>query len=540
MGRALLAGIIVTLEITTRMERSQLKISFRLQRTSDENGVSVKRIRFTPIAANIGANVNRYVIESAESQEGTWEQIGEIEQNAGIGEDRLGYEYHVNLEILRRWCRVVPYDSGGVAGIPSIVKLSPAYTEWSHSWGGEAFDYARGVAVDQSGNSYSAGLTTGYGAGLDDVLVLKYGPSGELAWAKTWGTENDDEGYAIAVDTSGDVYVAGRTRISLDRGWDALLLKYSPSGSLLWARTWGVDDDDWPQAVAVDQNGCAYMTGYHHGPGGNQIGIFLLKYSPDGDLVWQKTWGKKNVSLLTKGIAIDSDGNIIVVGDAFGIGPGINNVLILKYSPTGDLLWQRTWGGTGSVAGASVACDEYGNAYIAGVLRTGDPNNANDVLFLKVSTNGTLLVRKAWGQGYIDWADGIALGPHGQVYITGSTYSAIGGDNPLLIELSPGGELQRVLSWNALSSENGHGIATDSNGMVYIVGRTQISDGSWSALDIPLSTPEGSMYTPVGTETIPAGIEGIPDGIESQPTGIEDAGGGDTDALIIRVDPART
>ncbi|HML17206.1 MAG TPA: SBBP repeat-containing protein, partial [Bryobacteraceae bacterium] len=63
---------------------------------------------------------------------------------------------------------------------------------WTHSWGGTGTDTGNGVATDSAGNVYVAGSTTSYGAGGQDVLLLKYDPSGHLLWARTWGGPSND------------------------------------------------------------------------------------------------------------------------------------------------------------------------------------------------------------------------------------------------------------------------------------------------------------------------------------------------------------
>src|SRR6266850_3383422 len=111
--------------------------------------------------------------------------------------------------------------------------------EWAHSWGGAADDGAGSIAQDSAGNTYVTGRTESFGQGNGDVLLLNYDARGNLVWARTWGGSGDEAGYGVAVDQAGGIYVAGRTS-SFGSGWfDALLLKFDSSGTLLWARTWG-------------------------------------------------------------------------------------------------------------------------------------------------------------------------------------------------------------------------------------------------------------------------------------------------------------
>lgn len=99
----------------------------------------------------------------------------------------------------------------------------PVATEaWAHTWGGNGNDELYGVAVDGSGNLWVTGQTASFGSGGLDVLLLKYSPSGTLLCRQTWGGSGNDYGRDVAVNLSnGSVYVAGlRVRMILSlRDW---------------------------------------------------------------------------------------------------------------------------------------------------------------------------------------------------------------------------------------------------------------------------------------------------------------------------------
>ncbi|MGA8858048.1 MAG: SBBP repeat-containing protein [Candidatus Bathyarchaeia archaeon] len=128
------------------------------------------------------------------------------------------------------------------------------------TWGGSSFDNGSGVAVDGSGNVYVTGVTASFGAGGQDVFLLKYDSSGSLQFQKTWGGTSGDGGYGVAVDGSGNVYVTGSTSSFGAGGGDAFLLKYDSSGSLQFQKTWGGIHYDEGDGVAVS-GGVAYVTG---------------------------------------------------------------------------------------------------------------------------------------------------------------------------------------------------------------------------------------------------------------------------------------
>ena len=132
---------------------------------------------------------------------------------------------------------------------------------WAYTWDGGDDDELYAVAVDSGGNIYCAGYTYSFGTGNSDALLLKYDSSGVFQWARTWNGGDTDEVYAVAVDPWGNVYCAGYTYSFGTGNSDALLLKYSSSGAVQWAKTWSGSDGNELYAVAVDSTGNVCLGG---------------------------------------------------------------------------------------------------------------------------------------------------------------------------------------------------------------------------------------------------------------------------------------
>src|SRR5712692_3846519 len=170
--------------------------------------------------------------------------------------------------------------------------------QYTKTWGGSGTDIGNGVAVDSSGNIYVTGRTSSFGAGSPSqiaLILLKYNSSGILQWQKIWsGSGNgSDNGWGVAVDSSGNIYVTGDTSSFGAGGLDVLLLKFNSTGGLLWQKTWGGKYTDVGLRVAVDptNNSNVYVTGQTANFGAGSMDVLLLKFSSSGMLLWQKTWG---------------------------------------------------------------------------------------------------------------------------------------------------------------------------------------------------------------------------------------------------------
>jgi uncharacterized delta-60 repeat protein len=352
--------------------------------------------------------------------------------------------------------------------------------EFVKTWGGSSYDYLFAVAVDSAGNIYCAGFTWSFGAGNYDALLLKYNSSGTLQWAKTWGGSGNDFLYAVAVDSAGNIYCAGRT-YSFGAGYDdALLLKYDSSGALQWAKTWGGSSNDTLYGVAVDSAGNIYCAGWTYSFGAGENDALLLKYNSSGALQWAKTWGGSNYDYLYA-VAVDSSGNIYCAGYTYSFGAGGSDALLLKYNSSGTLQWATTWGGGNYDYLWEVAVDSGGNIYCA---------------------------------GYTD------------------SFGAGSGD-ALLLKYDSSGALQWAKTWDGGSDDHLFAVAVDSTGNLYLVGDTASYTGIWQAQTGSQTSPSGSVSSPTGVPGSPSGTQTSPTGTQTSPTGSETGAGG-TDTLLLK------
>ena len=192
--------------------------------------------------------------------------------------------------------------SGGPAGENVLLMKYPpapsAATQPSvaRAWGGDRDESINGGVVDGSSGTefvYVVGSTTSFGAGLRDVLVQKYTSALDLVWSRTWGGPGRENACGVTVDADGNVYVVGATHGFGGVDFDAVLLKWSSAGDLLWARVWRASGDEDVREVTVGD--CAqnvYVAGGTSGfDAGGMLDGLLIKFDPQGNVQWSKTWG---------------------------------------------------------------------------------------------------------------------------------------------------------------------------------------------------------------------------------------------------------
>ena len=427
--------------------------------------------------------------------------------------------------------------AGGISTVASygitLDESAAIPSEWIAQFGSTGGDYGNGIAVDSSGNSYVVGGTSGdlggTSAGGADVYIAKYDVNGNPVWIKQFGTADYEEGLRIAVDSSGNSYVTGYTTgdlggINAGRN-DGFVAKYDANGNQQWIRQFGTVWNDEGYGIAVDSSGNSYVTGDTSGDfgvGGYAGGgdAFIAKYDTDGNQLWIKQFGTMYVDG-GDSITVDSSGNSYVMGgtsgDLGGTSAGGYDVYIAKYDTDGGQLWIRQFGSTSSDYGRGLALDSAGNSYISGGT-AGDLDGTNaggaDVYIAKYDTDGGQLWIKQFGTASDDYGRGIGVDSSGNSYVMGHTDGDLGGSNAgnndvFVTKYDTDGSQMWIRQIGTAGYDYGNGIAVDSAGKSYVTGETNGNLGGtnlglgydvfiWALVDdtAPTTTasPPGGIY----------------------------------------------
>lgn len=378
-------------------------------------------------------------------------------------------------------------------------------------------DLGTDIALDSAGDLYMTGAynynITSLFHNSSDVLLVKYDSSGNLLWARSWGGSKEDVGFSDAVDSSGNIYVAGWTTSFGAGGYDALLLKFSSSGSVIWARTWGSPGFDQAWGLTLDPSGNVYVTGLY-----NQTSttgkLFLLKYDPSGKLLWQRLWnGPRGAGI---NLVRDSSGDLYASG-YYSSAASKLDALLLKFDPSGNPIWQRAWGNQ-TAQGIRAALDSSGNAYLTGLYYRSSTQSS---FLLKFDSSGSLVWQRLWSQAY---GVAVAVDSAGTVYDSGWRYrpSNASQSDVFLLTLNSTGSLLTQNLWGGSARSLNYGLALDGAGHAIVTGYTvgpppyavsspsyALTTPSISALTLSYTvtnaTATGTMRSEVAT--IPSGSE---------------------------------
>lgn len=381
--------------------------------------------------------------------------------------------------------------------------------------------YAYESAIDGSGNVYIVGYlqSPGYTA-----FLVKYSSTGSIIWQRTIG-QNTTYGYAIALDTVGNVLLVGAPNDGTRQY--GLLAKYDSSGTLLWQRKIYQNTGSYLYDVATDSSNNVFAVGQAN-DGTRNYGL-ITKYNSSGTLQWQRKY--YNSSGNATGVDVDPSGNVLVVGKAV-------DGYVAKYNTSGVLQWQQKVG-QGVTYLNAVKTDSAGSVYVIGRANDGSRNYA---LIAKYDLAGTLQWHRKLYDGNSN-GYGITVDASDNVYVSGDTSST---NYPFVAKYNGSGVLQWQRSFtyvdsvgNRQSGQNYGIVASGTN--VYVTGYSYTSasgsalgfgynvklaqDGSTISGTVNgLTIYSGNLTDEPSTATFSAGT-----GVDAAGTATETAGGA-TDA----------
>jgi Domain of unknown function (DUF5122) beta-propeller len=405
------------------------------------------------------------------------------------------------------------------------------------TWGGPVSEVTNGIAAGSDGAAYLAGFTTSFDAfGQEQLFLVGFAPDGSLNWQRTWeGPDQfgNDQARGVAVAPDGSIYVTGSTQGV--RG-DVLLLKFLPDGTLVWQTRWDGGGTESGEGVAVAADGSVYVTG-----GTNSFGdshLFVLKFDSAGTLLWQRI----RAGAAGEGIAVGPDGSVHAAGVAGRpLGPFGADMVLLKLDPQGALVWQRAYT-VGEIADArgGVAVGSDGSVYVAGGLQevTSSGNAVNDTFITKFSPAGDLLYQRSYGGRDGDFPGGVVALADGTILVSGETASfGAGSDDAYLLHVDATGRGIECNLWGGTGIDHGDDVDVAPGGTI-VVGATTSSPPPFTFADCPRRTGRlrGTVAAPDVALADATGTLAHPNGTVATPNGTSPGGGG-IDAALLRLAP---
>lgn len=341
-----------------------------------------------------------------------------------------------------------------------VVKYKADHTiEWQKTYGGSGNDRGRSIIQTLDGgyaligSSSSTDGDVSNNSGQLDFWMVKLDSSGNISWENSFGFPGNDEGISL-IQTSDLGYLLigvldvtgsggeGNTRASSRHaGGDYWAVKLSASGELEWSRYFGGNFTDTPEGVVQLPDEGYIIAGGSDSEDtdiSNNIGTYdfwVIRISSDGDLIWERSFGGTQIDE-ARAIVASNDGNYLIVGDTrsndvmVSSNNGAADVWLIKITPSGNLIWEKNYGGSGFDTAQDIV--KLNDGYvITGSSRSADGDVAvnkgqNDLWVFKIDFEGNLIWEQSVGGSNIDFGYGVTFLNNGTVVSVGDTGSTDG------------------------------------------------------------------------------------------------------------------
>ncbi|MBD3247432.1 hypothetical protein GF378_02320, partial [Candidatus Pacearchaeota archaeon] len=340
--------------------------------------------------------------------------------------------------------------------------------------GGSDEEYGEDIAMDSEGNIIITGRTNSYGAGGTDFWTVKFDSHGNYIWGESIGGTSNDYAEGLAIDSNDNIIAAGTTN-SFGSSEDFFIVKYNKYGKQIWNETIGGSGEERCYDVATDSDDNIIITGKTNSFGvGVNDNLWIIKYDSSGNQIWNETFGGEDYER-GEGIDVDSNNNIIVTGFTTSFGGGGFYVWTVKCDSSGNQIWNKTLGGSGSSSAYDVAVDSNDDIIVGGYNHF---SSSYDSWIIKYSSGGSYLWNETLGGSNTDRWYGVAVDSNDNIFAVGESSSFSTAPNVWTAKYdSEGGYL-----WNKTVGKNNY--ASQGKGIIVDNEDNPIITGYWSYLSV--------------------------------------------------------
>jgi hypothetical protein len=343
-------------------------------------------------------------------------------------------------------------------------------------------DVINAMVIDGNSNVYVTGQSGN--SGFDyDIVTIKYNSSGAQQWLMRYhnpgGNVTEAIAAAIALDSSGNVFVCGKTAIGGNAS-DIIVIKYNSSGVQQWVKIIDGGELDYATSIAADISGYSYVTGLlSSGPFVSDL--YVTKYDPAGNTVWTRTFDLAAFGSVGTSLVLNNSGNIFVTGYS-NTGMGVFDVVTIKYNSNGDSLWTRIFHNSqppafGDCYGTKLVVDANGDVFVGG--NSGDSQTGVNYLTLKYNSSGAIQWNKYY-HGPItsdDEITDIKADNLGNIYVTGKSFNSSSNADYVTIKYNSSGNQTWLNRYNGTGNNDDvpYSLALDNAGASYVTGIGNLS-----------------------------------------------------------------
>ncbi len=351
---------------------------------------------------------------------------------------------------------------------------------FERTFGGDAMDRGVGVIETSDGGFAVTGVTASTGAGGDDALLLRLDPDGEEMWSRTYGGPSDDAGWAVLETPDGGFVVAGFTRSYGAGGQDVLMVRTDADGGELWTRTYGGERDEYGWSITPVAGGGYVIAGETASVGAGGKDAYLVRVDEDGQELWSQTYGGDRDDR-SFAVRQATDGGFVLAGITLSAGAGGRDAHVVKTNAAGAVEWETTFGDTRDDVAHSIDLAADGG-YIVYGYTDGFDAAGYDARVVELDAGGDeRSVLTLGGPGEDRIISGAATAGGGSVLVGYTTSEGAGSRDAYLVVVDDS-EVQWSRTFGGRSEDIGYGVVTTSDGGFVMTGH--VSAGGASSRDV--------------------------------------------------------
>lgn len=329
--------------------------------------------------------------------------------------------------------------------------------QWNKTYGGSLDDRGNDIIQTQDGGyvivgySKSADEDVTANAGAHDLWIVKLTATGSISWEKSLGYIGTDKAQSV-IQTSDDGYFVvglldvtasggeGNSRATQHAGGDYWGIKLDASGNTEWTKYFGGNNSELPYDTIQTADGGYIIIGTSDSTdvditnNKGQYDFWIVKINATGSLVWEKSFGGTGIDEAYS--VVEADGNnLMILGKTFSDDVDVSqnkgqaDAWLIKIDSEGNLLWEKTYGGSSFDSGHAITNSQDGGYIITGSSRSQDDdlsvnNGQNDVFVLKISANGDVQRGYSLGGSNADFSYGIVEKSNNEIILVGETGSS--------------------------------------------------------------------------------------------------------------------
>ena len=272
----------------------------------------------------------------------------------------------------------------------------PCEAGWFTTFGGTGVDAVYSVRQTSDGGYIATGNTNSFGAGSQDIWLIKIDGERNVTWQKTYGGSAYDYANSVQQTADGGYIIAGSTESFGVASEDVWVLKLDGNGDVVWQKTYGGDANyDYANSIQQTADGGYIVAGFTTSFGEGNGDAWVLKLDGNGDVVWQKTYGGSGTDFAYF-VQQTAEGGYIVAGFTRSFGESNGDAWLLKLDQDGNVTWQKAYGSTGTESANSIQQTSDGGYIVAGTTTTFS-TGPRDAWLLKLDQDGNVTWQKTYG-----------------------------------------------------------------------------------------------------------------------------------------------